>query len=108
MNHKYLELDIGSVLGKGGFCTVNEVSKISLLDGGANDNGMETELAHILQDRNYMAQNYLRKGKDSRYAVKSLSPSLMKDPERFVAGIIDLVIESKFLSIIRHPVSRSF
>lgn len=84
------------------------MSKISLLDGGANDNGMETELAHILQDRNYMAQNYLRKGKDSRYAVKSLSPSLMKDPERFVAGIIDLVIESKFLSIIRHPVSRSF
>jgi len=54
-----------------------------------------------------MANNYLRNGDAShtRYAIKTLSASLLKDPERYVAGVIDLVIETKFLSIIRHPVS---
>lgn len=98
------ELEIGSLLGRGGFCKVSEVSKIKLLSDEMPQ-AMDTCTAHILQDRNYMAENYMRKGKDARYAIKSLSSSLMKDPERFVAGIIDLVIESKFLSIIRHPVS---
>lgn len=68
---------------------------------------IDESTAHILQDRTYMAANHLRNGQDSRYAIKTLRSSLMKDPERFVAGIIDLVIETKFLSVIRHPVSFS-
>mmetsp|Transcript_21148 Transcript_21148/g.31308 ORF Transcript_21148/g.31308 Transcript_21148/m.31308 type:complete len:392 (-) Transcript_21148:151-1326(-) len=96
------ELEIGAILGKGGFCTVSEVSKISLTSDAAPTTS-DDFTANILQDRHYMAQNYLRNGMDSRYAIKTLSNSLMKDPERFVAGVIDLVIETKFLSIIRHP-----
>jgi hypothetical protein len=101
------ELEIGAILGKGGFCTVSEVSRISLASE-AVPTTTDNFTANILQDRHYMAQNYMRNGTDSRYAIKTLSDSLMKDPERFVAGVIDLVIETKFLSIIRHPVSISW
>ena len=83
------------------------MSKISLTSDAAPTTS-DDFTANILQDRHYMAQNYLRNGMDSRYAIKTLSNSLMKDPERFVAGVIDLVIETKFLSIIRHPVSTSW
>lgn len=53
-----------------------------------------------------MAANTLRKKNgrnDTRYAIKTLSESLLNDPERFVAGVIDLAVETKFLAIIRHP-----
>lgn len=93
------ELGLGAVLGRGGFCTVSEVSTIRLLDTSL-EQGESTP--HILQDRKYMSKNYLRNGKDARYAIKTLSSSLLKDPERFVAGVIDLVLETKFLSILRH------
>lgn len=81
---------------------MSEVSSIRLLDTSlSQDDGVP----HILQNRNYMSQNFLRNGKDARYAIKTLSTSLLKDPERFVAGVIDLVLETKFLSILRHQVS---
>lgn len=98
------ELELGDILGKGGFCAVSEISDITLV--GSNpppSTSIDESTAHILQDRSYMAANHLRNGKDSRYAIKTLRTSLMKDPERFVAGVIDLVIETKFLSVIRHP-----
>lgn len=89
---------------------MSEVSTITLSDGDEANSNIDTSMnidntAHILMDRGYMARNFLRKGTDARYAIKTLSSSLMRDPERFVAGVIDLVIETKFLSIIRHPVS---
>ncbi len=103
----HIEIYLGGILGRGGFCTVSEVQKIALTNGNAETSPMVDidNTAHILMDRNYMARNYIRKGKDARYAIKTLSSALMRDPERFVAGVIDLVIETKFLSIIRHPVS---
>lgn len=56
----------------------------------------------VLQDRKFISSNYIRNN-SARYAIKTLSPSLLTDPERFVAGVVDLVIETKFLSVIRHP-----
>lgn len=97
------ELELGDILGKGGFCTVSEISDITLVGNCPPPSSIDESTAHILQDRSYMAANHLRNGQDSRYAIKTLRSSLMKDPERFVAGIIDLVIETKFLSVIRHP-----
>ena len=98
---------MGTVLGKGGFCTVFEVTKvtiadplhpIALLDATAEN--------FIVQDRNYMAQRYIRQ-KDgqstARYALKKLSAEHRKDPERFVAGVIDLALEARFLAILKHP-----
>lgn len=120
---KRSELKLGRVLGRGGFCTVSEISKVTIPEvaagrpaateddddddddgggGGAGGSGTGFQGA-ILQDRNFVATKYLRKGKDARYAIKTLSDDVQKDPERFVAGIIDLAIESRFLAVIKHP-----
>mmetsp|Transcript_6193 Transcript_6193/g.10610 ORF Transcript_6193/g.10610 Transcript_6193/m.10610 type:complete len:238 (-) Transcript_6193:690-1403(-) len=122
------ELTLGRVLGRGGFCTVSEISKVTIPevsggaaaaaaaarppagteeddddDDGGGGGGGGGFAAQILQDRNFIATKYLRKGKDARYAIKTLSDDVLTDPERFVAGIIDLAIESRFLAVIKHP-----
>uniref|UniRef100_A0A7S4N6D9 Protein kinase domain-containing protein n=1 Tax=Odontella aurita TaxID=265563 RepID=A0A7S4N6D9_9STRA len=122
---KRSELTLGRVLGRGGFCTVSEIGKVTIpeVSGGAATAGANRPTAaednddddeegcdggvgiqgQILQDRNFIATKYLRKGKDARYAIKTLSDDVMRDPERFVAGIIDLAIEARFLAVIKHP-----
>lgn len=113
------ELTIGRILGKGGFCEVNEILKVTLSDteknGAANgSNGHavpqrgltrlnSTKWGNLVQDRNFIAETCIRKGKDVRYAIKRLSDETAESPERFVAGVIDLAIESRFLSVIKHP-----
>lgn len=101
------ELKFGVVLGKGGFCTVSEVKQVNLSgDPSLNQNKPSSSSAlngDLIQDREYISKNYRRKGKDARYAIKTLSKDIAGNPERYVAGIIDLAIESKFLAVIRHP-----
>ena len=57
----------------------------------------------LVQDRAFMTRRCLRKGKFARYAIKTLSDECLNDPERYVGGVIDLAVESRFLSVIRHP-----
>eukprot|EP00561_Arcocellulus_cornucervis_P005941 CAMPEP_0185828626 /NCGR_PEP_ID=MMETSP1322-20130828/32649_1 /TAXON_ID=265543 /ORGANISM="Minutocellus polymorphus, Strain RCC2270" /LENGTH=400 /DNA_ID=CAMNT_0028526367 /DNA_START=50 /DNA_END=1252 /DNA_ORIENTATION=- len=109
------EITIGTILGRGGFCTVSEISKVKLADGGKSaavhhhdDEDEEEQLGFaggqaIIQDRAFIAQRCLRKGKDARYAIKKLSKEVQSDPNRFVAGVIDLAIESRFLAVVKHP-----
>jgi len=102
----FVELFIGDQLGKGGFCSVNEITKIIL----------NKEITHIplqmidddddalLQDRKFISTRYLRNGKDARYAIKKLREDIsVDDTDRFVGGIMDLAIEARFLSVLRHP-----
>jgi hypothetical protein len=107
------ELTLGKVLGRGGFCVVTEVNKISLEDGGSshqNKTSDEENFLHeehfihnIVQDRGFMASHYFRKGKDYRYAVKKMQDSSKDDPQTFINSIVDLAVEAKFLSVVRHP-----
>lgn len=106
------ELTIGKLLGRGGFCAVSEVVKVDL-------KGMPVQVArpsmrgrqrhdehhfhNKVQDRQFMAQYYIRKGKDYRYAIKKLKPDVTSDAQTFINGIVDLAIEARFLSVIRHP-----
>jgi len=88
----YDELLPGRLLGRGGFCNVNEVSKIilhNLIKG-------KEECA----SRTHMANNYLRDG-DARYAIKKMRNDL--DKEDTLKGIYDLAVEAKFLAVIDHP-----
>jgi len=41
--------------------------------------------------------------KECRYALKRLQASVSEDSQTFVNGIVDLAIEARFLSVIRHP-----
>jgi len=86
------ELSVGKVLGRGGFCVVNEISKISLLN---SNNGISNGEA-----RSHMSNNYRRDG-NSRYAIKKLHSDL--DDEGTVKGICDLAFEAKFLCNLDHP-----
>ena len=111
------ELTIGKVLGRGGFCKVSEVVKIALQKGGiaaqvererttsATQQHQQDEhhFANVLQDREFMQAFYLRKGTDYRYAIKALKEDAVKDVQTYVNGVVDLAIEARFLSVIRHP-----
>mmetsp|Transcript_24683 Transcript_24683/g.49896 ORF Transcript_24683/g.49896 Transcript_24683/m.49896 type:complete len:414 (-) Transcript_24683:86-1327(-) len=114
------ECKLGRVLGRGGFCVVREILNFNLDKNSpldvTNKNGdtlvdeEEDEFGELrydggvlVQDRQFMARRCLRKGKHARYAIKTLSDDCLKDPERFVGGVIDLAIESRFLSVVRHP-----
>lgn len=104
----FTELQLGRVLGRGGFCVVSEVTKIHLdkgdveqLDVGKSDD--ENFIYSVVQDRGFMARHCIRKGKDCRYAVKRVQDSVKKDPQTYISAVVDLAVETRFLSVIRHP-----
>jgi hypothetical protein len=63
----------------------------------------ENAIYSIVQDRSFMAKFCIRDKKDARYAIKRLQESAMKDPQLFTNGVVDLAVEARFLSVIRHP-----
>jgi len=106
---KLKELSVGRVLGRGGFCVVNEVTNITLMEGDASEpkeNGGlsrdEHYIHNVVQDRAFMARHSTRKGKDYRYAIKRVQDKSKKDPQLYVNAVVDLGTEARFLSVIRH------
>jgi serine/threonine protein kinase len=96
------------VLGRGGFCVVSEVTKISLSQeeetAGTNKTSEDEHYIHnIVQDRGFMASHCIRGGKDYRYAIKTMQESSKKDPQTFINAVVDLAVEARFLSVVRHP-----
>lgn len=105
LNPDRLELNLGRVLGRGGFCVVNEVTSISTTKGGESGTKESTDekQSHtILQDRSFMSKNCVRKGKDFRYAIKRVQDQSKDDPQIYVNAVVDLATEARFLSVIRH------
>lgn len=96
------EIEHGIFLGQGGFCTVTEVLDIVLLKNKKEDTLPSNGFIRI-QNRSYIAKNHQREDQ-ARYAIKMLSKDLFSQGEdRFLAGIVDLAIEVKYLAIIQHP-----
>jgi hypothetical protein len=124
------------VLGRGGFCVVNEINKIALNDNllekssdaaesvaasslskldlsqssalnysqqQLHNLAEEDHIHNIVQDRAFMEKFCIRKGRDTRYAIKRLQETSFKDAQTFVNGVVDLAIEARFLAVIRHP-----
>lgn len=71
--------------------------------GSYDDHEADDVVSNFVQDRKFMQKNCIRKGNQARYALKILSDSSLKDPHVFINGVVDLVIECRFLSVIRHP-----
>jgi len=86
------ELILGKMLGQGGFCNVNEISKIVLSDDMKDQENSDA--------RSHMSMNFLRDG-DARYAIKKLRKDL--DEAETIKGIVDLALEAKFLAVTDHP-----
>lgn len=104
------ELNIGRVLGRGGFCVVSEVTQITLKQEEEKTSARKAEddehfIHNLVQDRSFMAGHCIRQGKNCRYAIKKVQESSRKDPQIFVNAVVDLAIEARFLAVIRHPVS---
>jgi hypothetical protein len=104
------ELTLGRVLGKGGFCAVSEITKIVLKKKDKADESTserlddEHAIQNIVQDRSFMETHCLRgKDKDCRYALKVLLPSCKDNAQTYINGVVDLAVEARFLSVIRHP-----
>jgi len=101
------EVTLGKVLGKGGFGTVYEVrgfeagktAKKALVTRG------DEEMAPLsgMESREFIAKHCIRKGGDSRYAAKMLSPNTIADPPIFIQGIMDMATETRVLSDLEHP-----
>lgn len=111
------EVSFGSILGKGGFCTVTTLKEISRDDTSGDSSKKpagkdprrasyvdENTFFSVTQDREFISKNFIREG-EHRYAIKKLTPGLYDagDPQHFVCGVIDLAMEVKFLSVLRHP-----
>lgn len=121
------ELEIGHILGTGGFCLVREVTKFALIHDSSHENHDEKKSANgIVADdndklpdrpkdeehrgdddhyevetaREKMVQRCFCDG-NARYAVKRLRRDL--SPAELARGKIDLAIEAKFLSVLWHP-----
>lgn len=104
-----LEITLGRVLGRGGFCAVSEITNIKLCTKEETTVGNkmlddEHAIHNIVQDRAFMQRYCLRgKKKGSRYALKRLQAAVSEDGQTFVNGVVDLAIEARFLAVIRHP-----
>ena len=103
------ELSLGRVLGRGGFCVVNEVTSITLKEEEpieSKENGRMSKDEHyihnIVQDRSFMARHFTRQGKDYRYAIKRVQEKSKVDPEHYVNAVVDLATEARFLAVVRH------
>mmetsp|Transcript_16430 Transcript_16430/g.45203 ORF Transcript_16430/g.45203 Transcript_16430/m.45203 type:complete len:404 (-) Transcript_16430:2176-3387(-) len=103
------ELVVGKILGRGGFCQVSDIKQVSIAaktettTAVINDSGQCSQHDNFFQDRSFMASHYIRDGRRYRYAIKTIQPAAHKDAELFVKSVMDLAIESRYLSVLRHP-----
>jgi len=117
------ELTIGEELGRGGFCVVKAVSKITLAaqekaveaknlgfwggrSGNGDSNGRGGQEEKSSDERKSLALNYLQKGPngdDFRYVIKVVQASAREDAEFFVRSIMDLALEAQYLAVLEHP-----
>jgi hypothetical protein len=77
-----------------------------------HNNHKSQKKRETVQDRDFIAANYKRRTKTTyrgrprlkaRYAIKRVKDSCIDNGEQFVNGVIDLAIEARFLSVLRHP-----
>jgi serine/threonine protein kinase len=116
------EIEIGRFLGEGGFFEVHEIQNITLINNGDDEleaesrnleklnsttSGLRTDDMGVVQNRRYMQENCRRPGKngqlDCRYAIKIMKKSALSDPELFVSTLVDLAIEVRLLTSLKHP-----
>mmetsp|Transcript_21800 Transcript_21800/g.31296 ORF Transcript_21800/g.31296 Transcript_21800/m.31296 type:complete len:404 (+) Transcript_21800:29-1240(+) len=100
------ELQLGKLLGKGGFGTVKEIRSFHIHDASepTAKNGSKFEPDEVVEteSRKFIAQNCIRNNTDARYAIKYLSPEVIADPAMYIQGITDMNVETRFLSSIEH------
>lgn len=91
------ELKLGKALGKGRFGTVYEVVDVTIHN--------EPSDAKWMQEERQFIHDHIKREQsngDARYAIKVLSPEVIKDSGLFIQGIYDMSVETRILSDIEH------
>ena len=96
------QLKLGKVLGKGRFGTVYEVMDIALAPKQPSDDTWLIEERQFIHDHVRREEGSGFHSGDARYAIKILSPEVMKDSGLFIQGIYDMAVEARVLSDIEH------
>lgn len=81
---------------------MNEITSIVSRDKKVTESKEDGDV-HTEQDRNYMESHCMQDKKEGRYVIKRMKKSCRRDAGSFVSVICDLAIESRFLSVVRHP-----
>jgi serine/threonine protein kinase len=92
------DIQIGSLLGKGGFSEVHQVTGFQIEDDEDEDDMEAHDLLHRLQQTAVDA-----KTGEHRYVIKHLKKDIMNDRKKFHSAAADLVLEAEFLSRLDHP-----
>ena len=96
---------LGELLGKGGFNSVYELERITLIDDNDDDND---NIDSINNNSNLTQQQQRRlqlQQEQPKLAVKFLSDEALGNPEDFCNGAADLLMEAKYLTALSavHP-----
>jgi serine/threonine protein kinase len=91
----FIDLDIGRVLGRGGFGVVSEITKIKLVDHVS----IATHGAVACQRRAQLEEA----SADGKFVIKRLHDKSRENPSIFARAVVDLALEARFLSVLRHP-----
>ena len=108
------EVDFGEVLGRGKFGTVSEV-RAFLVPGVSPENlynssrqlqvTIDDDHAHEerMNPREFLAKHCVRADGHGRYAIKTMSSSVISDTDAFIQGVQNMAIESRILAGLDHP-----
>lgn len=99
------EVILGDFLGSGGFNDVYEVEKIKLITNlDEAEHGKKIASPLQREHRAFLAKHVFRESSQNcRYGMKFLSIDTICDPNRYITGAADLVVEAKFLASLEHP-----
>lgn len=93
------EIDIGCLLGTGGFARVHEVSGFHPRTSSKEFSTRESQAA-----REFFVKHAIRESTgECRFAVKHLRQTLVYNPEKFASGVVDLAMEAHMLAALDHP-----
>lgn len=103
------EINLGRMVGEGGFCRVTEISSVDLdevYDTSEEDAVLRRGFAREVNDRgpsggSLMSEGSGRGGGGRSFVLKTLRGDLPDD--ELEKGIVDLAIEAEFLAVLSHP-----
>ena len=91
------ELEIGSLLGSGGFSDVYEITSFHLIDNSNEDKDQ-------WQSRLFLKRHeYRERTGDCRFAVKFLKDRITYDKKAYALAAMDIATEAKILCSVLHP-----
>jgi len=97
------EIELGKLLGSGGFSEVYELK--SILSSFANNSQESIQQHQILPlpNKSQLIEKSKKRQRGAKYVVKHLKDKFVNDPKKFCYAGTDLIIEAHVLASLSHP-----